>query len=352
MTEAVLLQGEGLTLSTVGHLGRLVLDRPKKLNALDAGLAAAISQVLERWREDERIRVVLLESSSPRAFCAGGDLRAIREALLAEGPEKAFALMDTAYDTMRQLASYPKPVVSFLDGITMGGGVGLGCHVSWRVVTERSVLAMPETGIGLVPDAGGSWLLSRAPGLAGLRLALTGGRMDGAQAVAMGLADVHSPAQALDGLRDALAHALPEQVFAALSAQGPSASEVPAGMAGAGLALSPALERCYAAASVAEVIERLQACDLPEARQDLDDMSRASPFSLEAAWHGWHRARQVDTLEAAFDVERALVQLVLERPDIAEGIRARLVDRDNAPLWQPARLEEISASALQTLRAV
>lgn len=341
MTEAVLSEVEGLTVSQVGHMGRLVLDRPRKLNALDAGLAHGISAALDVWRDDDSVQVVLIESSSPRAFCAGGDLRAIREALLADGPERAFALMDRAYDTMRQLAAYPKPVVSFLDGITMGGGVGLGCHVPWRVVTERSVLAMPETGIGLVPDAGGSWLLSRTQGLAGLRLALTGGRMDAGQAVAMGLADIHAPSETLDSLRDALAHTLPAQVFASMQVQG-----------AAGLALPPVLEQCYAAASVAEVIERLQACPLPEARQDLEDMGRASPFSLEAAWHGWHRARALETLEAVFEVERGLVQHVLERPDIAEGIRARLVDRDNAPLWQPARLEDIPAHALHDLRAL
>jgi enoyl-CoA hydratase len=343
MTEAVLSEVEGLTVSRAGHMGRLVLDRPRKLNALDAGLAQGISQALDAWRDDDSVQVVLIESSSARAFCAGGDLRAIREALLAEGPQRAFTLMDRAYDTMRQLAAYPKPVVSFLDGITMGGGVGLGCHVSWRVVTERSVLAMPETGIGLVPDAGGSWLLSRAQGLAGLRLALTGGRMDARQAVAMGFADIHAPSEELDNLRAALAHTLPEQVFASMQAEG---------TAGAGVALPPELEQCYMAATVAEVIERLKACDLPEARQDLEDMARASPFSLEAAWHGWHRAREMDTLDAAFEVERQLVQLVLERPDIAEGIRARLVDRDNAPVWQPARLEDIPAPALQGVRAL
>ncbi|MFT8891982.1 MAG: enoyl-CoA hydratase/isomerase family protein [Acetobacter papayae] len=343
MTEAVLSEVEGLTVSRVGHMGRLVLDRPRKLNALDAGLAQGISQALDAWRGDDSVQVVLIESSSPRAFCAGGDLRAIREALLAQGVGRAFALMDRAYDTMRQLAAYPKPVVSFLDGITMGGGVGLGCHVPWRVVTERSALAMPETGIGLVPDAGGSWLLSRTQGLAGLRLALTGGRMDGAQAVAMGLADIHIRSETLDSLRAALAHTLPTQVFAAVE---PDAS------AGGGVVLPPALEQCYAAATVAEVMERLEACDLPEAGQDLEDMRRASPFSLEAAWHGWHRARQVETLEAAFEVERRLVRLVLERPDIVEGIRARLVDRDNAPVWQPARLADIPAPALQGLRAL
>ncbi|MFT8657453.1 MAG: enoyl-CoA hydratase/isomerase family protein [Acetobacter papayae] len=343
MTEAVLSEVEGLAVSRVGHMGRLVLDRPKKLNALDAGLAQGISQALDAWRDDDSVQVVLIESSSPRAFCAGGDLRAIREALLAQGVGRAFALMDRAYDTMRQLATYPKPVVSFLDGITMGGGVGLGCHVPWRVVTERSVLAMPETGIGLVPDAGGSWLLSRTQGLAGLRLALTGGRMDGAQAVAMGLADIHTHSEALDSLRAALAHTLPEQVFASVQSDAPAKAAV---------ALSPELEQCYAAATVAEVMERLQACDLPQAQQDLEDMRRASPFSLEAAWHGWHRARQVDTLDAAFDVERSLVRLVLERPDIAEGIRARLVDRDNAPVWQPARLADIPAPVLQALHVL
>lgn len=320
----------------VGHMGRIVLDRPKRLNALDAGMAQAIDRVLDAWEQDDGVAVVVLESSSPRAFCAGGDLRAIREALLAHGPESTFELMDAAYATMLRLADYPKPVVSLLDGIVMGGGVGIGCHVSHRVVTERSVLAMPETSIGLVTDAGGSWLLSRPGGHEGLRLALTGGRVTGAQAVALGLADGLVPSDSLDALRAALSEQNVDDALAGfVTAQGDDGT------------VSATLEACYAAPDMAGILARLEACPLEEARQDLDDLSRASPSSLLATWLGWHAARKLGTLHDVFDLERRLVRHVLAQPDLAEGVRARLVDRDNTPVWQPATLADVDAATIQ-----
>ncbi|MFT8676641.1 MAG: enoyl-CoA hydratase/isomerase family protein, partial [Acetobacter sp.] len=221
------------------------------------------------------------------------------------------------------------------------GGVGIGCHVGYRIVTERSVLAMPETSIGLVTDAGGSWLLSRAPGHEGLRLALTGQRMTGQDAVRLGLADRLVPADSLDAVRDSLAVETAEQVFAALPT-GPATLTAEAGP-------GYALESCYAAPDLAGAMERLRASPLEAARQDLDDLSRACPFSLHATWHGWHRARQARSLEEAFEIERRLVRCVLGRADIVEGVRARLVDRDNAPAWQPASLDAITRTDLREI---
>ena len=335
MTEDALSGTPSVRTMREGHLGRIILDRPAKLNALDADTAAGISRALAAWAHEGGVRQILLESSSPRAFCAGGDLKTIRDVLLSDGPDEGFARMDRAYGTMLQLAGYTKPVISFLDGIVMGGGVGIGCHVGYRVVTERSVLAMPETAIGLVTDAGGSWLLSRAPGHEGLRLALTGQRLTGADAVRLGLADRLVPVAGLDRVRESLAIEPAEEVFATLP-------KGPAALAAAGSGPGHELESCYAAPDLLTAVECLRASPLEAARQDLDDLSRACPFSLYATWHVWHRARKAHSLEEAFDIERRLVRCVLGRSDIVEGIRARLVDRDNAPAWRPASLQAIT----------
>ncbi|MFT8439768.1 enoyl-CoA hydratase/isomerase family protein [Acetobacter fabarum] len=317
-----------------GHLGCIILDKPKRLNAVDLEMATGIERALAAWRDDPSVQVVLLQSSAPRAFCAGGDLKAIRDVLLADGPDHAFELMDRVYQTMLHIAQYAKPVVSFMDGIAMGGGVGLGGHARYRVVTERSIVAMPETSIGLVPDAGGSWLLSRAPGGAGLRLALTGGRMNGVEAVAMGFADHMVPSDSLDNLRGLLALRPVEDVFGlirplALPAQ------------------ACTLKEYDPSASLEHIVRGLECSDQNVAQTDLQDISRACPTSIFAAWYGWQHARKASSLQEAFAIEGRLVRYMLGRPDFVEGVRARLIDRDNAPLWQPSMLAAVDVAALE-----
>ncbi|MBO6038049.1 MAG: enoyl-CoA hydratase/isomerase family protein [Acetobacter sp.] len=321
-----------------GHVGRIILDRPKRLNALDAEMSQAIMRVLEAWRHDTAITLILLESSSPRAFCAGGDLRAIREALFAYGPDKTYTLMNQAYNVMLQLADYPKSVVSFLDGIVMGGGVGLGCLVGHRIVTERSILAMPETSIGLVTDAGQSWLLSRGKTPIGLRFALTGARITGEQAVLLGLADAYVLSENLEGLRQALFHESIDVVLSQFATTVQKANIIP-----------EVLEACYAAPTMVEILTRLEACPLQEAKEDLETLKQSSPTSLEASWYGWHAARKLTTVHEVFDLERRLVRYVLGQPDLAEGVRARLVDRDNTPVWKPNQLELVDTKAIDSV---
>ena len=340
MLEKTLSGLDDVQTEQIGHIGRIVLDRSKRLNALDAEMSQAIMRVLEAWHDHAAITLIVLESSSSRAFCAGGDLRAIREALLTDGPEKTYALMNQAYTAMLQLAAYPKPVVSFLDGIVMGGGVGLGCLVGHRVVTERSVLAMPETSIGLVTDAGQSWLLSRGNTYAGLRFALTGERMTGEQAVIFGLADAYVPSHHLETLRTALVN---ESIDSALSRMAIPIQQKVTDI------IPEALEDCYAAPELAEIFTRLEVCPLKQAKQDLEILKQASPTSLWASWYGWHAARKLKTVQEVFDLERRLVRYVLTQPDLVEGVRARLVDRDNTPLWKPSRLDQVDTQALRSI---
>ncbi|NVN41921.1 enoyl-CoA hydratase/isomerase family protein, partial [Ameyamaea chiangmaiensis] len=189
----------------MGQTAFLVLDRPTALNAINLAMADAIANALKDWWSDPGITRIVIDSSAPRAFCAGGDLRQIRDRLLGSGADAAAAQFRRVYDLFADLVRSPVPVISLMDGIAMGGGIGLGGHARYRIVTERSILAMPETLIGLTPDAGGSWLLARAPGFTGLRLALTAGRIEGAAALGAGFADYAVPSADLDTLRDALA---------------------------------------------------------------------------------------------------------------------------------------------------
>lgn len=328
MIEQTLSDVSGVRMQQEGHLGRIILDRPKRLNAVDISMASGIRDALQAWRNDPSIHTILLESSSARAFCAGGDLRAIHDCLKAHGALAAYELMKRVYNVMLLLADYQKPIVSFLDGVAMGGGIGLGGHVRYRVVTERSVLAMPETAIGLAPDAGGSWLLARAPGFSGLRRAVTGGRMNGAEAVAMGFADVLVSSDSLTDLRESLSIESAEHVFARLHSR-PESLDV------------QNLDACYDAPDVLQVIEKLKAEGSEEAQEDLEALSRACPFSVQVAWCGWHRARAASSLHAAFALEENMVRHMVARPDFVEGIRARLIDKDNKPVWVPSTLADV-----------
>ena len=334
MTEQTLSAVSGVRMQQEGHLGRIILDRPKRLNAVDISMASGIKTALQTWQNDPSIHTILLESSSTRAFCAGGDLRAIHDCLKAQGALAAYELMKRVYDVMLLLADYKKPIVSFLDGVAMGGGIGLGGHVRYRVVTETSVLAMPETAIGLAPDAGGSWLLARAPGFSGLRRAVTGGRMNGAEAVAMGFADVLVPSASLADLRETLSIESAEHVFARLHSQ-PESLDV------------QNLDSCYDAPDILQVIEKLKAEGSEDAQEDLEALSRACPFSVQVAWSGWHRARAASSLHEAFTLEENMVRHMVARPDFAEGIRARLIDKDNSPTWVPPALAEVNEQEAQ-----
>lgn len=315
-----------------GHLGRIILDRPSHLNAVDLSMAEGISRVLDAWRDDSEVQVVLFQSSSPRAFCAGGDLKALHALIAQQGTDVAFQAMSGVYAVMRKIAAYPKPTVSFLDGIAMGGGIGLGGHTTYRVVTENSVIAMPETGIGLTPDAGGSWILSRAPGFSGLRLAVTGNRMNGIGAVMTGFADRMVPAEALPDIAALLEKRGVHEVFALIAPVPPVDVQE--------------LDACYDAPDLATAVRNLAEHGGEEGQKDLITLSQACPFSVQLSWEAWHRARNLTSLEAAFEQEEALVSHLVRRKDFIEGVRSRLIDRDGAPQWTPGTLAAVDMAEI------
>ncbi|GLJ94178.1 putative enoyl-CoA hydratase [Microbacterium dextranolyticum] len=329
---------------TVHRLGRLTLNRPHAINALDLPMISLLSEALDAWEHDDDVVCVLLDGAGERGLCAGGDVRALREHILSGRDGDVVAFFRAEYALNARIAEYPKPIVVLADGVTMGGGIGLAGHAAIRVVTERSRLAMPETRIGLTPDVGGSWLLARAPGRIGEYLALTGSTMDAADAVYAGFADHIVGVDRLDALRDALSS--PEGVRdpAALVR---SMRVHPGEISIEASALARArgwIADAFAAETAAAIVARLRARPEPEASAVADTLEELSPTSLEVTLAAVRAARGLPDLRAALAQEYGLVLwLARTQPDLVEGIRAQLVDKDRSPRWQPPTLAEVES---------
>lgn len=320
-------------------IGDVRLDRPAAINALNIEMIQTIDSALEAWSADPDVTVILLSGEGERGFCAGGDVRALYDHLVAGDVAAVGEYFRTEYALNLRIATSRTPIVAFADGITMGGGIGLAGHAAVRIVTERSRLAMPETRIGLTPDVGGSFLLSRAPGRLGEYLALTGAVMDASDAIAVGLADAFVPAERLDDVRDALmTRADPstpaEMVLLFDETPGPSAL----------MKERAWIDDAFAAPTVAEIVARLDARDEEEARTAARILREVSPTSLAVTLASVRRARELPDLRAALAHEYALVSwLAATQPDLVEGIRAQLVDKDRSPRWNPATIDDLPA---------
>ena len=323
-----------------GRIGHLLLNRPKALNALDQPMIRGMAAALDAWRDNHAVQAVLVEGAGGRAFCAGGDIRAIREYALAGETAAIEAFFSEEYDLNAAIASYPKPYISLIDGVCMGGGIGLSVHGRMCITTEAGLFAMPETIIALFPDVGGSYALPRMPGALGMYLGLTGARLQGADAVHAGLA-THLVARAdLDALR------------AAIIADGAAAV---AGFAQALPAFSlaphrPAIDHCFGADSVAEVMARLEADGGAWADGALKELRAVSPSSLLWTFEIIRRGATL-SLRAALDEELRLTRRVAVHPEFIEGVRAALVDKDRAPKWNPAKVEDVDPAAIAALFA-
>ncbi len=308
--------------TTQGRTGRLVLDRQRALNALDAGMIAAIALALQGWREAPGVHALTIEGAGERAFCAGGDIRAVRDAALAGDEAAIEAFFSAEYALNLAIARYPKPYVALIDGFCMGGGIGVSVHGTYRVATEHAVFAMPETGIALFPDVGATYLLPRLPGALGMFLGLTGTRITGADAVHAGLATHFVPRAGLTPLRETLARD-------GVAALGAHAQALPAfSLAGQ----MEQIDRCFSAPSLAEVLARLRA-EGAWGEGVLSVLRAMSPsaltWSFEIIQAGADR-----TLEDCLAAELSLTRCVTMHPDFAEGVRAMIIDKDKAPKWQ------------------
>ncbi|MDR6787256.1 enoyl-CoA hydratase [Sphingomonas sp. BE138] len=317
-----------------GPVGRLRLNRPKALHALNTAMCQGILEALERWRGDEGVRCVVIDHAEGRGFCAGGDIRMLAGSGAGDGAA-ARDFFRTEYRMNHRLFTYVKDTVAFMDGVTMGGGVGVSQPCRYRIATENTRLAMPETGIGLFPDVGGGWYLSRLPGRIGQYLALTGARLDGAEALALGLATHYLPAARVEEARARIV-AAPERIDAALSSLAGSAPE--AGI----LSHRADIDRLFASDDLEEVLAALDA-DAGEFAADVRaTLDTKSPLSMKVSLKLLKDAAGMATFADEMRQEYAVACRIVQRPDFAEGVRALIVDKDNAPRWEPARVEGVS----------
>ncbi|QEO14304.1 enoyl-CoA hydratase/isomerase family protein [Agromyces intestinalis] len=329
---------EPIDATVADGVGHVTLNRPKAINALSYEMIGLLTGVFDAWRDDSEVGLVVLDGAGDRGFCAGGDIRELHEMATSDRHEDAHRFFREEYRLDAAIARYPKPVVAIMDGITMGGGIGLAGHASIRVVTERSKLAMPETRIGFTPDVGGTWLLASAPGELGVHLALNSRTMDAADALYAGFADAYVPSEHLPHLLQALAEradpGTPSEIVM-LFDETPGRSK---------LALARDwVDACFSAPTVDEIIERLRTAEHPDASAAADELETLSPTALTVTLEAVRRARTLPRLEDALEQEFRAVTWFIEQHDLAEGIRAQVIDKDRAPKWNPARLADVPA---------
>lgn len=319
-------------------VGLLRMNRPKALNALDQAMIEGFEAALRDWSGAGGPSLVLLEGEG-RGFCAGGDVRRVRELVLAGDTAEVEKFFAEEYAVNAGIAAFPRPWVSLIHGVCMGGGLGVAIHGSPRVVTENALLAMPETAIALFPDVGTSYILPRLPGKLGLWIALTGARLRGAEAVETGLATHFVPAERLPALRAALLESGDAGVVERF------AQAVPPGRIAE---LRPVIDRCFGAGSIPAILAALEAENTDWAREQIATLRRMSPTSLFVT-HALLARTAGQPLEVCLALELVLTRSVTRHPDFAEGVRAVLVDKDNAPNWTPARIEEVDPEAISAM---
>ncbi|MDI7861790.1 enoyl-CoA hydratase/isomerase family protein [Rhizobiaceae bacterium n13] len=318
-----------LVVRTKGRAGRITLDRQTALNALNHSMVTGIAEALDLFQSDDNVALVVIDGAGEKAFCAGGDIVMLYETGKTN-PEIGRSFWRDEYRLNARIARYPKPYVSILDGIVMGGGIGVGAHGSHRIVTERTVAAMPEVKIGFSPDVGGSSLLAHAPGHVGEYLAMTGGRMSGADAIFAGFADYFVPSARLRELVAALEETGDPGVIADY-AEEPAPSELAAHAA--------EIDAIFDGPDARTILARL--AGTPFAEKTANTIARNAPFSVVAALEAVRLAKRNPEIEPCLVNEYRFSHRVLEGHDLYEGIRALLIDKDNAPKWQPATVEGV-----------
>jgi enoyl-CoA hydratase len=324
----VAAENEDVLVSVENGVGLVTLNRPKAINSLNHVMVTGIAKALGDWQNDGSVHTVLLSGAGERGLCAGGDVVAIYHSARADGAE-ARAFWHDEYVLNAHIGRYPKRYVAVMDGIVMGGGVGISAHAAVRIVTDTTKMGMPEVGIGFIPDVGGTYLLSRAPGHLGLHAALTGAPFSGADAIAMGFADHFVPHDALAAFKDAL---IADGVDAALAAH---ATEPPVSPL---LAQRRWIDECYAGETVADIIAELRGHDAGPANDAANLIATRSPIALSVTLTAIRRAAELDTLEDVLRQEFRTSCAALRSHDLVEGIRAQLIDKDRNPKWSPSTL--------------
>jgi enoyl-CoA hydratase len=324
-----------------GRTGRLRLNRPKALHALDLDMVQAMTRALLDWQHAPEVKLVLIDHAEGRGFCAGGDHVTIARSSQGHGAAgQAFFFQE--YRMNHLMYTYPKRGIVFMDGITMGGGVGISCPCKYRIATERTIFAMPETSIGLFPDVGGGRYLSRLRGRIAQFLALTGARLDGAECVALGLATHYIPSERLEEVKRRLIE-VPEHVEAILRAA--SVEPPPARIVG-NYAI---IDRCFASDRLEDIFAALEADGSEWAKKELATLRTKSPTACKVSL----RLLVESPLQFHFldemRLEYGIVVRMFRHPDFIEGVRALLIDKDNAPRWNPATPEDVTDAMIDRI---
>ena len=330
-------ENEDVLVSVENGAGLITLNRPKAINSLTHPMVNAMSKVLTDWEHDDDIHAVVLSGAGERGLCAGGDIVEVYNSARAGGGDAAKFWYDE-YLLNAHIARYPKPYVALMDGIVMGGGVGVSAHANVGVVTETTKMAMPEVGIGFIPDVGGTYLLSRAPSRLGLYAALTGAPFDGADAIAMGVADHYVPHGKLADFRAGI---VDDGVDAALAAH---AIEPPASHL---LAQRHWIDECFAGDTVEDIIAALRGHDAGPANDAANLIATRSPISVSVALEAIRRAADLEALEDVLRQEYRTSYASLRSHDLVEGIRAQVIDKDRNPKWSPPTLAAVTRSDVE-----
>jgi len=323
-----------------GRAGRITLTRPKALNALSYDMAMAIEAALDDWREDADVALVLIDAEGDRAFCAGGDIQQLYDTGRAGNFAYGRRFWADEYRLNAKIAEYPKPYVALMQGFVMGGGVGISCHGSHRVACESTQIAMPECGIGLVPDVGGSLLLARAPGRMGEYLGTTGTRMVADDAIYSGFADVYVPQLKWDNVIAALVETGDPAVIDAVAETPPT---------GTLRSIEPQVAAHFGGERLGDIVNALRADGSDFAGEALKALSRGSPLSMACAVEMVHRLRGPGAdIRRALGLEYRFTYRAMEQGDFLEGIRAAIIDKDRDPQWQHA-LENLPGTAVSSM---
>jgi enoyl-CoA hydratase len=336
MTETIISRIEGCA-------GRLSLNRPKAIHALDLDMVLAMTASLIEWLHEPQVEAVIIDHHDGRGFCAGGDVVTIAKSTQGTGAA-ASAFFFNEYRLNHLLFTYPKPTIVFMDGVTMGGGVGISRPCRYRIVTDRTLLAMPETSIGLFPDVGGGWHLSRLLGRLPQFLALTGARLDGAECFALGLATHYVAHEDVEQLKADIARD-PDRIDAWLAHA--QATPPPARIK----ANRDKICRLFEAETLEGILADLAADPSEWAQKEVETLRKKSPTACKVSLRLLEESAKMRDFAGEMGMEYALMAHVSHHPDFAEGVRALLVDKDNAPKWQPATAEEVTDAMIDALFA-
>lgn len=321
-------------------LGRIELNKPKAINALGIDMIKIVNDALAQWKDDESVRAVLITGRGERGLCAGGDIKAIYRSV-KEGTEDNSHFFRDEYFMNYTLSEYPKPVIAVMNGITMGGGVGISAHGSVRIVTDSTKIGMPETQIGLFPDVGATHILARMPQHVGMYLGLTGLPIGAGSAIAYGLADYYVPDASVPALVEGLVESSGDvaEVVAQFAQDAPVAE------------LAEDVEwiaECFAKDSPAAILEALRAHDSEKAQKTADLIETKSPLSVAVTFELIRRAASM-SLADVLEQDLRTATHIAKHPDLAEGIRAQVIDKDRNPKWNPATLGDVDPQDVESI---